>query len=213
MNPTRTPARVLIALAALLLLSPLLQAQEDGERLMIEMTDFSKSEFLQAAAVVQPLPPRTLQRLLPESFAGLSQTDSKGKVDWLGPAGRTRVEAFYGEPGVGVKIVVLDPAGLPPEGREYMEELPVGDTRAFPRRERRGVRVGDFNATAETIEGTSFLRVQAFVGPRVRVGVESMADLTLDQLLAAMEKIELGAFAALAPDAPPDLSDLRAKPE
>jgi hypothetical protein len=43
----------------------------------------------------------------------------------------------------------------------------------------------------------------------VRVSAESFKGLSIDELMALLEEIDLGAFAALAPDAPPDLSERR----
>ena len=212
MTPTKTPTPylALTTIALMIVLSPLATAQDSGgEDLAIATPDFNKSKVLQEAALVQPLPHRTLQRLLPKSLAGLQQSRIEGRIDWVGPAGMTRVEAFYGDDEGGVKILVLDPAGMPPGGREYLAKVPVGETRAVPRGEQRGVRIGDFDATTETLAEGAFARVQAHAGPRVRVSAESFNGLSIEELVALLEEIDLGAFAALAPDAPPDLSERR----
>lgn len=202
---SRNLAFILPALAALIALAPLALAQEEGEGkgLSITMPDPNESEVLKKAALVQPVPARTLKRMLPQSFAGLPQTSADGKVHWMGPAGMTRVEALYGAAEGGVKVLVIDPAGMPRYGSEYIPPVPVGETLEVPRGERRGVRIGDFDATVEVLVEGAFARVQAYVGPRLHVSAESYNGVSADELVAALGDVDLGAFAAMAPGAAP----------
>ena len=207
MTPTHRTTLAVLALALLALAGLPAEAQDEGsESLALATPDFDKSPLLQEASLVPPIPPRTLRGLLPASFAGLPKTSVDGKVDWIGPAGTTRVEGVYGGGERVVKILVLDPAGLPPGGREYMAPLAPGETLAVPGGERKGLRVGDFAGTSETLSGGSYARVQVYAGPRLRVSAESVDGLSADALVEAMKSVDFGAFAALAPNAPPDLS-------
>ena len=109
------------------------------------------------------------------------------------------------------KSKVLQEAGLvqPLPPRTLKSMLP----KSFAGLQQTRVSLGDFVATTETLGGGTYVRVQAFAGPRVRVSAESMNGLSLDELVAAMKEIDLSAFAALAPDAPPDLSERQEQPK
>ncbi|MDQ7087589.1 MAG: hypothetical protein Q9Q13_06920 [Acidobacteriota bacterium] len=111
------------------------------------------TEEVARAGKVVPADPAALRRLFPESLGGLARRSVNGGVQWLGPAGITRMQmAYANEAGTRtLKVEIFDRGGFQqPLGGE-MEIPPIGSTRREGVQIVEGLEVGGFPALARHV--------------------------------------------------------------
>lgn len=152
----------------------------------IEVTD-----ELREAGKVQPLSPGVIEKLLPETMAGLKRTSMDGQTDHLGPVGITRVSADYGND-AGTKSITLqivDRGGLQQEIGGTVEIPPIGSTTRDGAMIIEGLSVGGFPALARHIKPGLPVMLYVEIGSRIRLNVRS--NLAIRDLVHAIEALDL----------------------
>lgn len=175
--------------------SPKPAAPEGGESAPRELSlvgpDLNSRADLIEAAKVKPVPPETLERVLPAKVAGLARTKSNKTVQPIGPVVLSLVTARYGADGAArtVEVTVLDPAGLPTAGEIY--PLPAaGETVDFAGRILRRTEVRGFPAVvADGADGLPSL-LQVIPAGRIRVTMQGYGVSGAD-LAAAASSMDL----------------------
>lgn len=186
----------------------------DDEKLGFSMPDLSEDPKLMAAAELQPAQPEVVAQALPETLAGLERTALDARLHEAGPAALAEVRATYSRASAVLRVYILDPAGLPQVGPQFLDLPEPGVIERVGGRTRTGLEVAGFPAVHEVdAESASrWNRLQVKVGPRIRVTLLAKG-LTPAQVEEAAQAIDLAALAGLASEEPPDLSRARKQPQ
>jgi hypothetical protein len=159
--------------------------------LSLSKPDLASRPDLIEAAKIKPVPPETLERVLPAKVAGLARTESNKTVQPVGPVMLSVVTARYGAAGAArtVEVTVLDPAGLPTVG-EIIPVPAAGETTEYAGRLLRRTEIGGFPAAvADGADGLPSL-LQVIPGGRIRVTMQGHG-VTGKDLAAAAATMDL----------------------
>ncbi len=201
-TPTFPPATRRLAMLAALVLLPVAAARPAAgqspapdpnsagdpspQSLSLAAPDLASRPDLIEAAKVKPVPPETLERVLPAKVAGLSRTGTDKSVQPIGPVVISVATGRYGAAGAArtAEVTVFDPAGLPKLG----EILPLpepGQEVEFTGRVLRRTEIGGFPAVvADGADGLPSL-LQVIPGGRIRVTMQGNGVSAKDLAAAA----------------------------
>ena len=162
----------------------------------IEVTE----EVAQAGKVV-PADPAALRRLFPETLAGMARRAVSGGIQWLGPAGITRMQMDYAnEAGTRtLKVEIIDRGGFQQSVGGEMEIPPAGSTRREGAQIVEGLEVGGFPALARHVRPGLPAMLHVALTSRMRLTFTS--NLPIKDLVSTVAGLDLAEIAALAPNA------------
>ncbi len=175
--------------------------REDGsvpqEALTLAAPDLDANPALIEAAKTRPLPPESLERLLPAKMAGLARASSNKKLQQVGPAMLTYATAQYGElPDRTIELKILDPGGL--DASSELLPLPAaGELREFAGRTVHREEIAGFPAAVAPGQDGLPSLVQVSPGGRILV-LLSAYGVAPAELVKAAGSVDLPRLAALA---------------
>lgn len=169
--------------------------QEQG--LTLAAPDLASNPVLIEAAKTRPIPPETLERLLPAKVAGLTRSSASKKVERLGPAMLSVATAQYGTAAQRmVELSLLDPGGLEGQG-DVLPLPPKGGSQEFAGRTIRREEVAGFPAAVAAGQDGLPSLLQVSPGGRVRLTMTGYG-VTTAELVKAAESVDLARLAALS---------------
>lgn len=164
------------------------------QSLSLAAPDLASRPDLIEAAKVKPVPPETLERVLPAKVAGLSRTGTDKSVQPIGPVVISVATGRYGAAGAArtAEVAVFDPAGLPKLGEIFPLPEP-GQEVEFTGRVLRRTEIGGFPAVvADGADGLPSL-LQVIPGGRIRVTMQGHR-VSAKDLSAAAASMDLASL-------------------